>query len=165
MRSVVQIQYSFLSLYISLYIYVCACVCVCTFVTYEDTNLYNDMGITRRRWFMRTFPHVPIFQKTYKSYRISFFEKVKCTKFPVRGRFRCRVGVGQWKIWFVQMVHVPTIHKNKRVCVSINISISLSIYLYLYIYIYIYISISIYVRVCEIKNNVKTVIFDYYNFK
>ncbi len=33
---------------------------------------------------MRTFPHVPIFQKAYKSYRINFFEKVKCTKFPVR---------------------------------------------------------------------------------
>ncbi len=33
---------------------VCVCVCVCArvFVTYEDTNLYNDMGmtgITRRR--------------------------------------------------------------------------------------------------------------------
>ncbi len=23
--------------------------CVCVFVIYEDTNLYNDMGITRRR--------------------------------------------------------------------------------------------------------------------
>ncbi len=35
---------------------------------------------------MRTFPHVPIFQKVYKSYRISFFlRKQKCTKFPVRG--------------------------------------------------------------------------------
>ncbi len=50
----------------------CVCVCVrvhvCTFlVTYEDTNLYNDMGmtgITRRRWFLRTFPHVPVIQKT-----------------------------------------------------------------------------------------------------
>ncbi len=27
-------------------------VCVC--VVYEDTNLYNDMGITRRMWFMMT---------------------------------------------------------------------------------------------------------------
>ncbi len=33
---------------------------------------------------------VPIIQKAYKSYRISFFEKVKCTMFLVRGRFRCR---------------------------------------------------------------------------
>ncbi len=28
--------------------YVCArvCVCVCVYVVYEDTNLYNDMGMT-----------------------------------------------------------------------------------------------------------------------
>ncbi len=25
---------------------VCVCVCVRVFVTYEDTNLYNDMGVT-----------------------------------------------------------------------------------------------------------------------
>ncbi len=35
---------------------------------------------------------VPIIQKAYKSYRMSFFEKVKM-QFPVKGRFRCRVGV------------------------------------------------------------------------
>ncbi len=32
------------------YIYVCVCVCVCVcghvYVVYEDTNLYNDMGMT-----------------------------------------------------------------------------------------------------------------------
>ncbi len=30
---------------------VCVCVVVCghVYVVYEDTNLYNDMGITRRR--------------------------------------------------------------------------------------------------------------------
>ncbi len=33
--------------------------------------------------------------KAYKSYRMSFFENLKYRKFPVRGRFRCRVGVGQ----------------------------------------------------------------------
>ncbi len=31
----------------------CVCVCVCVsvhvYVVYKDTNLYNDMGITRRR--------------------------------------------------------------------------------------------------------------------
>ncbi len=29
----------------------CVCVCVCghVYVVYEDTNLYNDIGITRRR--------------------------------------------------------------------------------------------------------------------
>ncbi len=44
----------------------CVCVCVCVrvhvYVVYEDTNLYNDMGmtgITRRRRFMRTFPVSP----------------------------------------------------------------------------------------------------------
>ncbi len=28
--------------------YVCVCVCVCghVYVVYEDTNLYNDMGMT-----------------------------------------------------------------------------------------------------------------------
>ncbi len=37
-------------------VFVCVCVCVCVcghvYVVYEDTNLYNDMGmtgITRRR--------------------------------------------------------------------------------------------------------------------
>ncbi len=49
---------------------------------------------------MRTLPHVPIFQKAYKSYRMSFFEKVKMHK--VSCRFRCRVGVGQLNIRFVQ---------------------------------------------------------------
>ncbi len=37
------------------YIYICVCVCVCVggggggghvYVVYEDTNLYNDMGMT-----------------------------------------------------------------------------------------------------------------------
>ncbi len=35
---------------IYIYIYVCVCVCVCVrghvYVVYEDTNLYNDMGMT-----------------------------------------------------------------------------------------------------------------------
>ncbi len=26
---------------------VCVCVCVCVYVVYEDTNLYNDMGMTQ----------------------------------------------------------------------------------------------------------------------
>ncbi len=41
---------------------------------------------------MRTLPHVPMVQKAYKLYRMSFFEKVKMQKV---GRFRCRVGVGR----------------------------------------------------------------------
>ncbi len=32
----------------SVYVCVCVCVCVCghVYVVYEDTNLYNDMGMT-----------------------------------------------------------------------------------------------------------------------
>ncbi len=31
-----------------MYVCVCVCVCVCVhvYVVYEDTNLYNDMGMT-----------------------------------------------------------------------------------------------------------------------
>ncbi len=39
------------------------CVCVHVYVVYDDTNLYNDMGIFS----------VPIIQKAYKSYRMIFF--------------------------------------------------------------------------------------------
>ncbi len=28
------------------YIYMCVCVCGHVYVVYEDTNLYNDMGMT-----------------------------------------------------------------------------------------------------------------------
>ncbi len=40
---------------------VCACACVCelVYMVYEDTNLYNNMGITTWRWFMRTLPMFP----------------------------------------------------------------------------------------------------------
>jgi len=37
-------------LYVCMYVCVCVCVCVCVsghvYVVYEDTNLYNDMGMT-----------------------------------------------------------------------------------------------------------------------
>ncbi len=46
---------------------------------------------------MRTLPHVPTFQNTFKSYRVMFFwgggGGVEMS--PVRAKFRCRVGVGQ----------------------------------------------------------------------
>ncbi len=29
-----------------MYVSVCVCVCVHVYVVYEDTNLYNDMGMT-----------------------------------------------------------------------------------------------------------------------
>ncbi len=49
---------------------VCVCVCVCdvcvcvwVYVVYEDTNLYNDMGMTEvlqyEGGFMRTLPMSP----------------------------------------------------------------------------------------------------------
>ncbi len=38
---------------------------------------------------MRTFPHVPIFQKAYKSYIMTFLEKVKMHKVCYKG-----VGLG-----------------------------------------------------------------------
>ncbi len=34
------------SIYIYINIYVCVCVCGHVYVVYEDTNLYNDMGMT-----------------------------------------------------------------------------------------------------------------------
>ncbi len=37
--------YIFSCLYLYIYVCVCVCVCVCVHV-YEDTNLYNDMGMT-----------------------------------------------------------------------------------------------------------------------
>ncbi len=33
-------------IYIYIYIYMCVCVCGHVYVVYEDTNLYNDMGMT-----------------------------------------------------------------------------------------------------------------------
>ncbi len=36
-------------IYISVFSFVCVCVCVCVhvYVVHEDTNLYNDMGMTQ----------------------------------------------------------------------------------------------------------------------
>ncbi len=43
-------QLLFSNIYIYIYAFVCLCVCVCVcvhvYVVYEDTNLYNDMGMT-----------------------------------------------------------------------------------------------------------------------
>ncbi len=38
--------YMYMYMYMYIYIYVCVCVCVRVYVVYEDTNLYNDMGMT-----------------------------------------------------------------------------------------------------------------------
>ncbi len=44
---------------------------------------------------MRTLPHVPTFQNTYKSYRVKFLGESRTAQFPVRAKFRFMVGVGQ----------------------------------------------------------------------
>jgi len=40
----------FFNMYCIIYVCVCVCVCVCVwghvYVVYEDTHLYNDMGMT-----------------------------------------------------------------------------------------------------------------------
>ncbi len=38
---------------------VCGCVRELVYMVYEDTNLYNNMDITKLRWFMRTLPMSP----------------------------------------------------------------------------------------------------------
>jgi len=47
------------------------------FVVYEDTHLYNDMGMTHRYYKEKVIYEdifsVPIIQNAYKSYRVSFF--------------------------------------------------------------------------------------------
>ncbi len=41
--------------------------CVCVIWGHKFVQWHgHDIGITRRRWLMRTLPHVPIFQKAYK---------------------------------------------------------------------------------------------------
>ncbi len=45
---------------------------------------------------------VPIIQNAYESYRVSFLGESRNTQSPVRAKFRCRVGVGQKHIQFVQ---------------------------------------------------------------
>ncbi len=49
----------------------CVCVrenvCVCVCVVYEDTNVYNDMGMTgiKRRWGFEDIFSVPINSKRF----------------------------------------------------------------------------------------------------
>ncbi len=51
----------------------CVCVCVRIFVTYEGTNLYNDMGMTQvLQGEGDLWGNFPIFEKAYKSYRFHF---------------------------------------------------------------------------------------------
>ncbi len=54
---------NFRSMRVCVLVRVCVCVCcVHVYVVYEDTSVYNDMGMTgftRRRGFMRTFSVSP----------------------------------------------------------------------------------------------------------
>ncbi len=51
----------------SLALYLSVCVCVLVYVVYEDTNLYNNMGMTEVLQFERCFiedtAYVPVIQK------------------------------------------------------------------------------------------------------
>ncbi len=38
---------------------------------------------------------VPIIKNAYKSYRVSFFGESRNAQFPMRAKFRCRLGIGQ----------------------------------------------------------------------
>ncbi len=86
--------------------FVCVCVCVrvcvracvhaCVHV-YEDTNLYNDMGMT---WVLQRegdlWGH---FQWPHNSKRLEIIQREffggKVEMSSVRAKFLCRVGVGQ----------------------------------------------------------------------
>ncbi len=57
------------------------CKSVCDFVTYEDTNRYYKEKVISED--ISSF--LSIFQKAYKSYRMSFFEKVKMHKVSCKG--------------------------------------------------------------------------------
>ncbi len=59
---------------------VCVCVCVCGVCAglcgYEDTNLFNNMGMTEVLQFEGVYEdtaYVPVIQNAYKSYRVRFF--------------------------------------------------------------------------------------------
>ncbi len=61
-----------------------ACVCVC--VVYEDTNLYNEWHwYYKEKVIYEVIFSVPIIQKAYKSYRMSFFKKVQIHKVSCKG--------------------------------------------------------------------------------
>ncbi len=76
---------------ISLHVRVCALV----FGTHEDTNLYNNMGMTQvlegegyllGHFLMSPYyAYINIMQNAYKSYRISFLEKLKMLKGSCKG--------------------------------------------------------------------------------
>ncbi len=58
------------------------------FCDYEDTNLYNDMGMTaydKEKVIYEDITPCPHFKKAYKSYRNCFFEKVKMQKVSFKG--------------------------------------------------------------------------------
>ncbi len=57
------------------------CKSVRIFVTYEDTNRYYKEKVISED--ISSF--LSIFQKAYKSYRMSFFEKVKMHKISCKG--------------------------------------------------------------------------------
>ncbi len=78
---------------------VCVCVCVRVYVVYEDTNLYNDMGMTEVLQYEGVLWGHCLCPRNSKGLKNIlngvFFWNLRCTQSPVRAKFRCRVGVGQ----------------------------------------------------------------------
>ncbi len=65
-----------------MYACVCVSVCVHAYVVYEDTNVYNDMGMTgiinlfyKEKVIYEDIFSLPIMQNAYKSYRVSYKSK------------------------------------------------------------------------------------------
>ncbi len=76
---------------------VCVCVCVCVylaFIMFWGPNVLTRLVIPVHFILCGLFL-VPMKKQAYKSYSIKFLENQKFRTFPVKGRFRCRVGVGQ----------------------------------------------------------------------
>ncbi len=55
--------YIYICIYVYIYIYIYMCVCVCVCVTYEDTNLYNDMGMKLNEFFFEKVKMHKVFCK------------------------------------------------------------------------------------------------------
>ncbi len=81
---------------------------------------------------------VPIILNAYKSYRVRFFGESRNAQSPVRAKFMCRVGVGQYHIQFVQYKTItpmesPVNHKNQHVCLCVCIYVYVCLYVFIYL--------------------------------
>ncbi len=68
---------------------------------------------------MRTLPHVPTFQKAYKSYRVRFLGESRNAKSTVRAKFRC-MAIAQYSIKKITLMGCPHFSQKQRcVCVCV----------------------------------------------